>query len=110
MYMDLGVYGIPRQVRKKQPFDSIASARKCEEFLTKRRGGPFLYANTFYTREEFDAAFNTGAGSLYEKVRERTKAGEAFPHVYDKVSNKETWQQLQAKENDFWKQFAAENK
>merc|ERR1712008_336710 len=69
MYMDLGCYGIPRQVQKQQPFEAIASARKCEEFMTKHRGVPFLYASTFYTREEFEAAFNVGKGSLYEKVR-----------------------------------------
>jgi len=110
MYMDLGCYGIPRQVQKQQPFEAIASARKCEEFMTKHRGVPFLYASTFYTREEFEAAFNVGEGSLYEKVRDRTKAAEAFPHLYDKTAYKEGWQKLQDKEQEFWKGVAREGR
>merc|ERR1711971_199011 len=106
--MDLGVYGIPRQVVKNQPFDSIDSARKCEDFMTKHRGAPFLYANTFYTRTEFEEAFNVGKGSLYDKVRERTKASDAFPHLFDKVSYRESWMTLKSKEKSFWQQVAYE--
>merc|ERR1712194_176782 len=106
--MDLGCYGIPHQVTKGTPFKAVQSARKCEEFMTKHRGVPFLYANTFYTREEFEAAFNVGKGSLYEKVRERTKAPDAFPHVYEKTAYKQGWKQLEADENEFWKEVAAE--
>merc|ERR1719487_2583558 len=108
--MDLGVYGIPRQVRDNEPFDSIVSARKCEEFMTGHKGAPFLYASTFYSREEFEVAFNVGKGSLYDKVRQRTKAAEAFPHLYDKVSYRDSWRALKAKELSFWKEVAAERK
>ena len=48
--------------------------------MTKNRGAGFLYANTFYTREEFEAAFNVGKDSLYEKARRRSDRVR-FPRV-----------------------------
>lgn len=108
MYMDLGVYGIPRQVVKGESFDAIGSARKCEEWMTAHHGAPFLYANTFYTREEFEQALQVGKDSLYEKVRQRTKADEAFPHVYEKTSYRDGYQVLQDKEKLFWQEVAQE--
>jgi len=108
MYMDLGVYGIPRAVRMNKPFDAVWSARQCEDFMTKNRGAGFLYANTFYTREEFEAAFNVGKDSLYEKVRQRTNAGEAFPHVYAKTSYRQGYKALMEDEQAFWKTVAKE--
>jgi delta24-sterol reductase len=108
MYMDLGVYGIPRQVMNNEPFEAIVSARKCEDFMTSKAGAGFLYASTFYTRDEFEIAFNVGKGSLYDKVRARTKAAEAFPHVYDKTCYRQTWQELEAREKVFWAGVAAE--
>jgi delta24-sterol reductase len=108
MYMDLGCYGIPRQVQKSQPFEAIVSARKCEEFMTQKRGVPFLYANTFYSREEFNAAFDAGPGTLYQTVRERTRAADAFPDVYEKTAYKQGWKELELKEKQFWKEVASE--
>jgi delta24-sterol reductase len=109
MYMDLGVYGIPKAVHANEPFDAIGSARKCEDFMTANRGAGFLYANTFYTRAEFEAAFNVGKDSLYEKVRRRTNAGEAFPHVYDKTAYRQGYKALQEEERAFWRVVAKEN-
>jgi len=110
MYMDLGCYGIPKQVANKMQFNAVTSARKCEDFMTRHRGVPFLYANTFYTREEFELAFNVGQGSLYDQVRECTKAADAFPHVYDKTSYRQGWKKLEAEEVEFWRGVAAEGK
>lgn len=46
-------------------------------------GYPFLYADTFMTREEFERMFDLTA---YKQVRQKYKAEGAFPHLHDKVS------------------------
>jgi len=45
-------------------------------------GYPFLYADIFMTREEFEKMFDL---TLYEQVRKKYFAEGAFPHLYDKV-------------------------
>lgn len=51
--------------------------------FTRDVGGyPFLYADTFMTRKEFEEMFDLEA---YEKVRAKYKANGAFPHLFDKV-------------------------
>lgn len=51
--------------------------------FTQEVGGyPFLYADTFMTREEFEKMFDLTA---YEQVRAKYNANGAFPHLHDKV-------------------------
>ena len=45
-------------------------------------GYPFLYADIFMTRPEFEAMFDL---KLYEEVRKKFHADGAFPHLYDKI-------------------------
>ena len=45
-------------------------------------GYPFLYADIFMDRKEFEKMFDLLA---YEKVRGKYHANGAFPHLYDKV-------------------------
>ena len=67
MYYDLGVYGIPRPVREKRADDykAVQSMREMEHYVRSVQGAPFLYADTFYTPEEFNDSFNM---ELYNKV------------------------------------------
>ena len=51
--------------------------------FTRDVGGyPFLYADIFMDRKEFEEMFDLTA---YEKVRAKYFANGAFPHLYDKV-------------------------
>lgn len=52
-------------------------------FTADLGGYPFLYADTFMTREEFEQMFDLTA---YEKARQKYNAVGAFPHLHDKVS------------------------
>ena len=61
----------------------IMSHSKLRRFTRQLGGYPFLYADTFMSREEFEEMFDLIA---YEKVREKYCAVGAFPHLYDKVS------------------------
>jgi hypothetical protein len=51
--------------------------------FTRDVGGyPFLYADIFMNRKEFEEMFDLVA---YEKARAKYHANDAFPHLYDKV-------------------------
>lgn len=82
MYNDLGIYGVPGQVKDKKPYNPVKAMRAMEKFTRDVGGFSFLYADIFMTRSEFEEMFDL---TLYEKVREKYKAVDAFPHLYDKV-------------------------
>jgi delta24-sterol reductase len=82
MYFDLGVYGVPAPIRAGRRFRTVHAMRRMEEFVREVGGYPFLYADTFMSREEFEKTFDL---RLYEKVRLRYGADGAFPHLYDKT-------------------------
>lgn len=82
MYVDIGVYGIPKAVIDKKPWDMIAVSRELEAFTLSKQGYHLLYADIFMTRIEFKKMFNH---VLYDKMREKYHAKSAFPEVYDKV-------------------------
>ena len=82
MFFDLGVYGVPLPILQGKPFKTVHAMRKMEDFTREVGGYPFLYADTFMTREEFGQMFNL---DLYEKVRVQYGADVAFPHLYDKI-------------------------
>lgn len=82
MYNDLGIYGVPGFVKKKQPYNPVKAMRAMEKFTRDVGGFSFLYADIFMTREEFEEMFDL---RLYEVVRKKYGAEGAFPHLYDKV-------------------------
>jgi delta24-sterol reductase len=82
MYFDLGVYGVPAPIRRGEPFKTVHAMRAMEEFTREVGGYPFLYADTFMTRDEFEQMFDL---SQYRRVRARVAADGAFPDLYDKV-------------------------
>ncbi len=101
MYYDLGVYGIPHHKYKttstrnatkdangygqKHSYQAVHAMREMERFTRDVGGAPFLYADTFMDREEFNEMFNT---ELYERVRKDKRYGipeQHFPHVFDKT-------------------------
>ncbi|KAL7645256.1 UNVERIFIED_CONTAM: hypothetical protein RMT77_003642 [Armadillidium vulgare] len=82
MFNDIGIYGVPQKVKDKQRFDAVKAMREMEKFTRDVGGYPFLYADTFMTRKEFEEMFDLEA---YEKVRAKYKANGAFPHLFDKT-------------------------
>jgi delta24-sterol reductase len=82
MYFDLGIYGIPAKETQGKPFKMVTCSREMEE-LTRRIGGcPFLYANTFMDRNEFERMLDL---RLYDKVRRDYHCEQHFPHLFDKT-------------------------
>ncbi|XP_065335539.1 delta(24)-sterol reductase-like isoform X2 [Cloeon dipterum] len=82
MFNDLGVYGVPGPVKRKEPFDAVKAMRAMEKFTRDVGGYSFLYADIFMDFKEFNQMFDL---TLYEKVRKKYSASDAFPHLYDKV-------------------------
>ncbi len=82
MYFDLGVYGVPGPIQRKERFRTVHAMREMEAFTQSVRGFPFLYADTFMTRAEFEEMFDL---TLYREVRQKYGAEGAFPDLYDKV-------------------------
>jgi len=83
MYMDLGVYGIPRPIMEGKTFKIVSAMREMEDFTRNVRGAPFLYADVFMSRDEFGKTFNL---DLYDKVRKQYEADKHFPHLYQKTA------------------------
>nr|XP_002125856.3 delta(24)-sterol reductase-like [Ciona intestinalis] len=82
MFYDLGVYGVPGKVKRKERYDSVKAMRSMESFIRQHGGYSFLYADIFMTKEEFHEMFDL---TLYEQCRVKYGAVGAFPHLYDKV-------------------------
>ena len=53
-----------------------------DAFQEKVGGHPFLYADTFFTEEEFERVFDH---TTYRRVRRDYHAEGAFPSLYNKV-------------------------
>lgn len=58
MFNDLGVYGVPKKVKNRERFDAVGAMRKMENFTKEVGGYPFLYADIFMTRDEFEEMFD----------------------------------------------------
>ena len=84
MFFDLGVYGIPKDVVEGRRFDGVPKARIMEAFTTKCGGAPFLYAQTFFTKQEFERTFDL---TLYRQVRKKYGAEGRFVDLFDKISS-----------------------
>ncbi|KAJ1923334.1 hypothetical protein IWQ60_005944 [Tieghemiomyces parasiticus] len=82
MYFDLGVYGIPGNVRRGEPWDAAYANRAMEKFARDNAGFQLMYADTWQTRPEFEEMFDH---TLYRKCREKYNAVGAFPEFWDKV-------------------------
>jgi len=63
-------------------YDAVSAMRAMEKFTQEVGGYPFLYADIFMTRKEFEEMFDLTA---YEQVRKKYYANGAFPHLYDKI-------------------------
>lgn len=79
---------MPGHIKKKRNYNSVEAMKKLEAFTRRVGGFPFLYADNCMTYEEFCQMFDL---SLYEKVREKYKASDAFPHLYEKVKPELSW-------------------
>lgn len=97
--IDIGVWGVPNHGNDPYSRDTVdkfvGDNRAIERKLAETHGLKWLYAQKFYTEEEFWTVYDRAE---YDKLRERWKANR-LPSVFDKVKREpKAWQDIQ-----FWR-------
>ncbi|CAD6192582.1 unnamed protein product [Caenorhabditis auriculariae] len=82
MFNDLGVYGTPGPVKRREHYNPTRAMRAMEKFTRDVGGYSFLYADIFMSESEFNTMFDM---TLYEKCRKLYQCDGAFPRLFDKV-------------------------
>jgi len=81
MFMNLGVYGVPRDLKRTGRFPTLHRVRELEALIREVGGFQHTYCDTLQSRAEFEEMFD------HRMLNEaRAKVGsDKFPTVYDKV-------------------------
>jgi len=81
LFMNLGVYGVPKDMREGKPFPTLRKVRELEALIRSVGGFQHTYCDTLQTQEEFEEMFDH---TLLKEARKEVNS-EMFPMVYDKV-------------------------
>jgi len=84
LWVDLGAYGVPRNVKAGLDWDAKGSIREMEHWTRDVGGFQALYTDIACTPSELRQMFNF---TLLDDARKALKANDAFPEVYDKVKS-----------------------
>ena len=84
LWVDLGAYGVPRNVKAGGTWDAKANIRAMEHWTREVGGFQALYTDIFATPAELRQMFDF---TLLDEARERLACVDAFPEVYDKVKS-----------------------
>lgn len=82
IWVDLGAYGAPREVKEGRSWDAKSNIRAMEHWTREKGGWQATYTDLFATRKEFRMMFDH---ALYDAQRKRLGCEDAFPEVYDKI-------------------------
>ena len=86
LWVDLGAYGVPRDVKQGQVWDAKSSVRAMEHWTRDAGGFQALYTDIFCTPLELREMFDF---TLMDAARKRLGGDDAFPEVYDKVRSED---------------------
>ena len=93
LWVDLGAYGVPRDVKQGKVWDAKSSVRAMEHWTRDAGGFQALYTDIFCTPNELRQMFDF---SLMDAARTRLGGDDAFPEVYDKVRSEDGISDLSA--------------
>ena len=82
MFLNFGVYGVPRAVREGKKFKTLHAVREFEGLIREKGGFQHTYCDSFMTEEEFKEMFDH---ELWEQMRKKYNCEGAFPTVYEKT-------------------------
>jgi delta24-sterol reductase len=83
MYLNLGIYGSPREIREGNlRFPTMTKIREFEAMVRERGGFLHTYVDVLSTEDEFEAMFDHG---LWREMRKRYGAEGVFPSIYEKI-------------------------
>lgn len=95
--LNVGLWGVPPLEAQKSSGTWVALNRKLEDVLQRLEGRKWLYAHSYYTREEFDSVYGT---EWYEGLRKKYHAG-SLPVVWEKVSRSAVQEVKQSQRQDW---------
>lgn len=79
LFFNVGVYGLPRNGK---PFDPVEVNKGLEDKATELGGRKMLYAQSFYSQDEFWSLFDKPA---YDAIRTRYGGADVFPSIDKKL-------------------------
>jgi len=82
LVVDLGAYGVPRQVKQGGTWDAKANVRKMEDWTRDLGGWHATYTDICCTHKEFRDTFDH---TLVDKMRKRLNVPESAPSIFSKV-------------------------
>ena len=83
--VDVGIYGFANRAVKH--VKGLNSLGLMERFTIRENGFQALYARTSLNRDDFDKMFHHYL-QVYNAARKKYRCDEAFPHIYEKVCDK----------------------
>lgn len=82
IFADIGVYGVPQDVKDGKMWDAKSNCREMEHWTRGKGGFEATYTDLFCTRHEFRGMFDH---TLFDKAHARLGLKGLFPEPYDKV-------------------------
>ena len=82
IWVDVGAYGAPREVKEGRNWDPKVNVRGMEHWTRDEGGWQACYTDMFCTHREFREMFNH---ELLDKMRARLRCEDAFPLPYTKM-------------------------
>lgn len=95
IFADIGVYGVPQDVKDGKVWDAKGNCRKLEHWTRDKGGFEATYTDLFCTRIEYRTMFDH---TLFDKVYKRLGCKGVFPEPYDKVRTEPGLMDLSAEE------------
>ncbi|KAJ3111632.1 Delta(24)-sterol reductase [Physocladia obscura] len=81
-YVDIGIWGVPGAVTRRETYDAHDANREYETWLRENRGYQAMYAISEMTVDEFYKMFDM---TLYKNARKKYKSEGVFMDVTEKV-------------------------
>eukprot|EP00928_Gymnodinium_smaydae_P072652 TRINITY_DN55981_c0_g1_i1.p1 TRINITY_DN55981_c0_g1~~TRINITY_DN55981_c0_g1_i1.p1 ORF type:complete len:546 (-),score=58.44 TRINITY_DN55981_c0_g1_i1:140-1777(-) len=82
MFFDLGIYGVPGYLLRKEPYNPSRAMTRYTKFVKEIGGHPFLYADQFYSEKDFEEMFDL---TCWRSCRKKYHAEGNFPTLWEKV-------------------------
>lgn len=83
IWVDLGAYGAPRDVKQGKEWNAKKSIREMEDWTRDIGGWQAYYTDIMCTKKEFREMFDH---SLVDKCRKKLRAEDAFPEVRSSIA------------------------
>jgi len=84
IYVNVGAYGIPGKLRRKEKWNYITNNKKVEDYVRSVQGFQFSYEYHFMSEDEFWEMYDN---KIYDKAKKKYDHLNKFPNVFIKTEN-----------------------